>query len=133
MPARHEFRRASDDRKMVWSRRYVLFHPDGTVETWTVEKVSVLDPKTQQAVKIRRGQLTVMVVYPASRQFYERGTMRPVKYTHYYIFSQSFMGGPGSRGDILGGFVTGRFLEMYEPKYKEFMVYLRKNKFKRET
>ena len=115
----------SGDRKTDWSKKLQLVHPDDTIETWMVEKVSVLHPKTQQVAKLKRSQISVMEVYPTSHQFYDKKTGAPVKHTSYYTFSQSFHGGPGSSRDALGGFNTGQFVEVYEEGYKKYMKLLR--------
>ena len=99
----------SRDRKTVWRKEYRRVDVDGTVEVWVVEKTSVLHPATQQVVRIGLG----IVVRPKSQQFYNKRTMEPVpKRTHYYTFSQSSWGGPGAKGDRLGGFNTGQFGEI---------------------
>lgn len=108
----------SGDRKTVWTKTLQKTHPDGTVETWTVEKVSVRDPKTQQLTH-RQG---IVYVVSASRQLYSKKTMALVHYTSYYSFSQSFHGGLGSAKDALGGFASGRYYEyLDESKYRESM------------
>ena len=119
----------SGDRKTVWMKTLRQIHPDGTEETWTVEKISVLHPKTQQVAKVRSGQLVTMRVFPASKQFYDRRTGALVKHTSYYTFSQSFMGGYGSSRDKLGGFATGQFMEVYDKAYRRNMLELRKRGF----
>jgi len=122
---------ASGDRKTVWVKKFSKRRPDGSVATWMVEKVSVLHPTTQQVVKIKRGQLSVMEVYPANVTFYNRKTMQIApKRTAYYVFSQSFHGGPGSSRDALGGFYTGDYAEVFEEAYKENMSFLKREGFK---
>ena len=109
----------SGDRKTVWTKTLQKTYPDGSVEVWTVEKISVLDPRTLQVAKIKRGQLSVVQVFPASKQFYNARTKEPVHHTVYYIFSQDFHGGPGSSRDWLGGYHTGRMIEAFDEENME--------------
>lgn len=120
---------ASGDRKTVWSKKLELRHPDGGVEGWTIDRVSVLHPRSQQVARVRSGQLVLMQVFPANRQFYSRETMTPVKYTSYYVFSQYFYGGRGSSRDPLGGFNTGKTYDFYEKEYRRNIAKLRRAGF----
>jgi hypothetical protein len=102
-----------------------MMHPDGTVETYTVTKVAVLHPATQQV------RLTPMVaqVIPSNVTLINRKTGKVVKHTHYYTFSQSFHSGPGARGDALGGFCTGQMVECYEETARRNMRKLLRDGF----
>lgn len=102
---------ASKDRRTVWQRSYEFRHTDGTVEVYTVDRVAVLHPTSQQIhIKPASGA----EVIPASRILVNRKTGKHERHAHYYTFGQSFHGGPGAKGDMLGGFCTGQFVSCYE-------------------
>lgn len=99
---------ASRDRYIAWTRKYEKTHPDGTVQVYTVEHIRLVHPRKQQ---IRYTPFGMRVVDRAV-QLYNAKTRKPIKpRSSYYSFAESFYGGPGAKGDKLGGFNTGQFVE----------------------
>ncbi|KKM03993.1 hypothetical protein LCGC14_1768780 [marine sediment metagenome] len=100
---------ASGDRYTEWGRKYQLSHPDGTIETYVVECTRLAHPRRDQFM---RRDVCIDVI-PRKRQLVDRATGKPIKpRSRYWSFSQSFHGGPAAAGDGLGGFNTGRFVEV---------------------
>ena len=118
----------SGDRYTIWSRKYSQTHPDGTRETYVVEKIQVRYPATQQFQKTEMD----MKVISNSIQLYNTKSMEllPLRSVHYN-FSQSFSGGPGPSGG-LDGFCTGQMIDVYQDKYPQYLAELRKRGFKKE-
>ena len=115
---------ASKDRYTVWEKSYATTLADGTTHYVSVEKVRVRFPSRQQLQKTE----FAMRVIPSNIRLVDRTGF--VHNTVYYIFSESFWGGSGSKGDVLGGFNTGRMIEVYETGYRNQMLQLRKAGFK---
>ncbi len=103
---------ASGDRYTEWTRTYEKTHEDGTVQVYKVESTRLAHPRKHQIMRTRFG----IRVLDRSRHVYDsdRKLMKPR--SHYWTFSESFHGGPGARGDSLGGFTTGRMTEVLERK-----------------
>jgi len=116
----------SGDRFTAWEKRLELRHPDGTLETFTVEEVRLLHPRTQQVMTVD-GFIRIV---PADRQIYDRKTGERVHRTVYWDFCQSFYGGPGAKGDALGGYATGRmYTYTSRQKFDEAMKSLARQGF----
>ena len=100
---------ASGDRYTEWGRKYQLTHPDGTVETYTVECTHLAHPRRDQIMQTEFG----VRVVDRKRRLFDRRTGKAIKpRSRYYSFSQSFHGGPGVARDALGGFNTGQLVEL---------------------
>jgi len=113
----------SGDRVTVWSKQYSRTDLDGRVETYTVQRVRVKSPNRQQ-LRIRNSVgITRMVVVP-------RDTHSIAPQTAYYVMSQSFHGGPDAKGDMLGGFCSGREYDVFTETYQKNMKSLRAAGFK---
>jgi len=114
----------SGDRVTVWSKQYSRTALDGRVEIYTVERVRVKSPSRQQ-LRIRNigGNVGIMTVVP-------RDSHSIAPQTTYYVMSQSFHGGPDARGDMLGGFCSGRMYEVFSKTYQRNMKILRATGFK---
>lgn len=100
---------ASGDRYTEWGRKYQLSHSDGTVETYTVECTRLAHPRRDQFM---RREFSVDVI-ARDRPLIDRKTGKRIRpRSRYWSFSQSFHGGPAAAGDVLGGFNTGRLVEI---------------------
>ena len=120
---------ASGDRVNLWSKRYEKKYPDGTVHVVTVDKVRVRYPSRQQLTKVGRHGIVTIGVVPATRKIVD-ATGRPVFRTTYYLLMESFHGGPGSKGDPLGGFASGGAVDLFEESYKKQMAKLHRAGFR---
>jgi len=97
------------DRYTAQMDRYQLTHPDGTVETWTVECDKLTHPRRHQ---FRMTEYAVVVIDRHIPLFNARTKKRIKPRSKVWTFAQSFHGGPSANGDgALGGFNTGRFTQ----------------------
>lgn len=117
----------SGDRVTLWSKKFTRREENGRVHVILVDKIRVRFPSRQQLCKTE----FTMTVVPSGRVIRHEGIVK--RYTTYYIFSESFHGGPGSKQDALGGFTTGGMVQCYYPTYLSNLAQLHKDGFKEEV